>query len=223
MGVVYSISFVGSKRRYIGSATNLRTRLNAHLHRLRCGNHHSILLQRAAEKYGLDNLIVETLEADIGSVDLIAREQAWIDRFVGHLYNRAPVAGSRLGLMMPDEAKAKISASLKGNKHRLGIPHDERTKAKIATSLRRAYAEGRHAPTNAPKNLAAFNAAIASGDRTHPRVDPKRDVEIAKSYERTKLLKVTAAEFGIGMDTCSHAIRRAGGVVKRTVFTRRKS
>jgi group I intron endonuclease len=46
-----------------------------------------------------------------------------------------------------ESGKANISKALEGNQYRKGIPHDEETKKRVSESLKRAYAEGRHAPS----------------------------------------------------------------------------
>lgn len=209
MGVIYSISFEGSRGRYIGSARNFPSRMKTHLWLLRQGKHHSIGLQRAASKYGLENIVFETVEIVEDDGRLIEREQAWMDQFKGRLYNRSPLAKSRLGLTMPDGAKAKISASLVGNSYRTGIPHDQATKDRIGRAVRAAYADGRHRKVSNPQNLASYNAAYAAGKRRHPRQNPERDRAIAESHARTKSLKKTAAEFDMSPCSVWEAVRRA--------------
>ena len=197
MGVIYIISFVGARRVYVGSAKDLRVRLRAHLHLLREGRHHSIILQRAAEKYGLSNIVVAVLETVPDHLRLIEREQHWIDHFSGRLYNRSPTAGSRLGATMSPEACAKISASLVGNKYRLGIPFSAEERRRIGDAVKRGYADGTRTPNLNPQNLRAFNDAIKNGTRLHPSRKPARDAAIVASHARTRSLKQTGAEFDI--------------------------
>lgn len=209
-GVIYAITFAGctSGRRYIGSATNFRTRINTHKHLLREDRHHSIGLLRAARKYGVDAINFDILEevADIGR--LVEREQHWIDAFSGKLYNRSPRAGSRLGLKNSKSARAQISASLAGNINRKGIPHDEATKAKIGAGVRAAYTEGRRVAVSIPENLAAYNAAITRGDIVHHRRNAERDQAMVASYEKTRSLKKTGEEFGLTGSAVAYAIKR---------------
>lgn len=83
---------------------------------------------------------------------------------------RARMIGNTLrrGKKMPLEAKAAISARLIGNSYRAGIPHSPEIKEQISESLKRAYAEGRHAPTDTAvsiANLSGFQAAVKAGTR----------------------------------------------------------
>jgi len=208
MGVIYSITFVGADRQYIGSARSYRSRLNAHRHLLAHGKHHSILLQRAANKYGLDNLVTSILETVEDERLLVEREQAWLDSFKGRLYNRAVNASSRLGLTMSAEARGKISASLSGNQYRAGIPHDAESKAKIGEGVRAAYAEGRRRRVSFPENLAAHNAAVARGEKPHPSRNVERDIAIAASHALTRSPRKTGLEFGITDSAVLYAVRR---------------
>ncbi|TPN11678.1 GIY-YIG nuclease family protein [Mesorhizobium sp. B2-1-2] len=208
MGAIYSISFPGSTRCYIGSARNFAARMRVHLSRLRKGDHHSIGLQHAAAKYGLDRIVFETVEIVEDDRRLIDREQAWMDRFKGRLYNRSPLAKSRLGLSMSEVAKAKISASLIGNQYRKGIPHDDLARSKIGDGVRRANAEGRRRQVCMPENLAGFIAAVRSGERIHPSRKPEHDAAIVASHARTKSLKKTAAEFNMSPCGVWEAVRR---------------
>ena len=57
---IYTIASLSGKM-YVGSATCLRQRRNMHFSLLRSGKHHSILLQRAFNKYGPDGLIFKKL------------------------------------------------------------------------------------------------------------------------------------------------------------------
>jgi group I intron endonuclease len=52
VGYVYSIENTVNNRCYIGSATDYKSRWNAHRSSLRRGKHHSFILQRAWDKYG---------------------------------------------------------------------------------------------------------------------------------------------------------------------------
>jgi group I intron endonuclease len=208
MGVIYSISFEGGRRAYIGSAKNLRYRMKAHLHLLRLGRHHSIGLQRAANKYGLDNLIVKVLEEVPDITKLIEREQYWIDVFTGKRYNRSPTAASRLGTKMSASARRKISESLVGNQHRVGILHDNAIKEQIAASLRTSYAEGRHRICPNPKNLAEFNRAVACGQTIHPSRNPERDAAIVGLHAETKSLAHTGKAFDITPCAVWYVVKR---------------
>lgn len=213
MGVIYSISFIGASRRYIGSAHDMPKRLRSHLHLLRRGLHHSIILQRAADKYGLANLVVSILETVEERPRLIEREQFWIDHFSGHLYNRAPCAASRLGIRESDEARRNKSSRLKGNKHRLGILHDAATRLKIGEGVRRANAEGRRKiPSGNAAHFARFLDDIRTGRRQHPKVlPPERVIEVLTALYRTRSLERTSRILGISRSAAWDAAKQFRG------------
>jgi group I intron endonuclease len=208
VGVIYSITFEGSRRSYIGSARHLQTRIKRHRYLLKHGCHHSILLQRASAKYGLNTMRVTILEHVAEDTLLIEREQHWIDAFSGKRYNRSPTAASRLGAKMSASARRKISASLVGNQYRTGIPHDPAIKEKIAASLRASYAEGRHRICANPQNLAAFNNSITDGSRKHPRPNAERDAAITRAAHNNYDLDEVALPFGIKGPAVYYALRR---------------
>lgn len=60
---------------------------------------------------------------------------------------KARMAEANTGKRHTEEGKANIAKALEGNQYRKGIPHDEATKKKVSESLKKAYAEGRHAPS----------------------------------------------------------------------------
>ena len=92
MGVIYSILNKVNNKRYIGSAINFKTRKKLHLYRLRHDFHHSILLQRAWEKYGEENFQFLILEDVDENYKLLEREQWWLDNTPNE-YNICKVAG----------------------------------------------------------------------------------------------------------------------------------
>lgn len=132
MGVIYQIAIAGGSRTYVGSARRFAYRKACHLWMLRESKHHCIGLTRAIAKYGTEAIswnILETVEDD---TKLLEREQAWLDRFDGRLYNASSQASSVLGLKKTaeqkersakfhrgrkrsDETRARMSASMKGN------------------------------------------------------------------------------------------------------------
>lgn len=104
-GIYLIINTVNGKI-YVGSAADIISRWNHHKRFLELGRHHSILLQRAYEKYGADNLhfcIVEECSVD----KLFEIEQIWIDN-CNPAYNVYKIAGSPRGRKLSEEHKAKI-------------------------------------------------------------------------------------------------------------------
>lgn len=85
-GGIYQIRNIIDNKTYIGSAKVFEERKKRHFRALRGKYHHSILLQRAFDKYGEENFVFEILE-DMGEINteedlnkLLEREQYWIDK-----------------------------------------------------------------------------------------------------------------------------------------------
>lgn len=102
---IYCIKNKENGKMYIGSSFNIEKRWADHLYMLKENKHHSIHLQRAWNKYGIDNFSFEILElCDIS--DLLVREQYYFDLylkadeyingisdyFVQHSYNICPLS-----------------------------------------------------------------------------------------------------------------------------------
>lgn len=208
MGVIYQIVIAGGSRTYIGSAHRLPYRKASHLSMLRKGTHHCRALQNAFDKYGFEAITWVVLEMVDDRSMLIEREQTWLDHFAGKLYNKSPTAASRLGATMSDEARAKISASLKGNQYRKGKPFSVDERAMIGAAVKAAYANGSKKPTPNPENLRAYNEAYRRGEKIHPRKNPIRDTAIAAMHLETGSLKRTGEAFNIGASAVWYAVKR---------------
>lgn len=93
------------KKIYIGSTTNLHRRKLEHFKRLRRNEHHSIILQRHVNKYGIDDLEFSVIQhCDIDQ--LIEIEQFYIDSFNPY-FNVCKVAGLTIGVKQSKETKEK--------------------------------------------------------------------------------------------------------------------
>jgi group I intron endonuclease len=117
---IYQISSPSGKR-YIGSALDYNVRWYGHRMKLRRGDHHSVPLQHAANKYGLESLTFEFILSVPNPADLLEYEQLLMDELQPE-YNVCKVAGSVLGRKHTEETKARIRAALRG------IPRTEEDK-----------------------------------------------------------------------------------------------
>lgn len=144
---VYSILNSINGKIYVGSAIILHRRLVDHIYFLNLGKHHSILLQRAWNKYGEEAFSFYVLEY-CNKDQVVDREQYWIDLTncadpeCG--YNISPTAGNCLGVRHSEEVKLARSKRLKGIKRsdeaktnmsvaRKGLKiHSEASKLKIS-------------------------------------------------------------------------------------------
>lgn len=75
---VYIILNKENGKFYVGSSIDVRKRIKGHKVDLEKNKHHSILLQRAYNKYGKDNFIFKLME-EIKAEELECREQYWLD------------------------------------------------------------------------------------------------------------------------------------------------
>lgn len=78
---VYIVKNTENNKCYIGSSTNVELRIYEHKRHLRLGTHHSIILQRAFDKYGEACFTFNLIEIVTDINFLRAREQAWFNRF----------------------------------------------------------------------------------------------------------------------------------------------
>lgn len=103
---------------YVGSTVDLRKRRNLHLCLFRTGRHHAKHLQAAWNKDGEGAFTFQVIEEFTFQTDAErrAREDAWLGRFRGSLYNSAPTARSILGLPRSSATREKIRTALLGRK-----------------------------------------------------------------------------------------------------------
>ena len=102
---IYKIENQITKDIYIGSSVHLNNRKSRHFKDLEKQKHHSIILQRAVNKYGIGNfnfIILENCDKDL----LLKREQYYLD-ILQPLYNILPNAGNSLGHIVSNETKEK--------------------------------------------------------------------------------------------------------------------
>jgi len=100
---------------YLGSTCDFRERKCRHFIRLRKNIHDNIHLQRAYDKYGLENFEFKKI-LFCESFELLYYEQILLDKW-NPSYNICKVAGNTLGCHRSEEAKKRISEKNKGRKH----------------------------------------------------------------------------------------------------------
>lgn len=139
---IYKITCTVNGKIYVGSAKNLLVRWNGHRKMLRKGNHHSIHLQNAWNKYGESAFQFEIIEL-VMPWSRIDREQYWLDTLkpydkrIG--FNIAKVAeNSMTGLKHTDEWKAENSKRHQGNQYAKGrkVSAEERAERSKAVVYR---------------------------------------------------------------------------------------
>lgn len=112
---IYQIINIITNKSYIGSASNIRERWNAHKLRLRNNKHHSPYLQNSWNKHGEEVFIFNILARCPKNKEyLLKLEQFYLDTLKPE-YNIAQTAGSCLGIKLSIERKNQISKSLTGH------------------------------------------------------------------------------------------------------------
>ena len=117
---VYRIHCTVNGRNYVGSAARCFIhRWRMHLHQLRNGKHHSLILQRSWIKYGESSFVFEIIER-CDPVICVEREQYYMDKLksadCNFGFNISPTAGSPLGVKHTLESCLRRSIANKGRK-----------------------------------------------------------------------------------------------------------
>ena len=82
IGYIYHIINKVNGKRYIGETVQYETRKKTHLRNLKNGEHHSIKLQKAWNKYGEDNFEFQVRQVEISSLDELNKlEQEEIKKY----------------------------------------------------------------------------------------------------------------------------------------------
>jgi len=110
---IYRIYNTIDNKFYIGSALNFRKRFDKHISDLGKNKHHNLRLQNSYNLHGYEYFKFAILEIIDNKLDLLEREQYYLDTLnpnnpnIG--YNICGIAGSRLGVTMNEEARLKKS------------------------------------------------------------------------------------------------------------------
>lgn len=134
---IYKILNKINNKCYIGSSSNLYKRKKQHFNSLLKNKHYNLYLQRAYNKYKLENFEFIIL-CNCIEEQLINLEQYYIDKFKPE-YNSAPLAGKTTGYKFTEEQKRKQSEKRGISIVRIDmISHqilDEWKSAKLATTI----------------------------------------------------------------------------------------
>ncbi len=191
---IYKITCKSNNKSYIGSSVNLYERLQRHLRDLSKQRHCNYYLQRAFDKYGVDNFTYEILEY-VDEDTILIREQYYINQYQTSNYslgyNLCPVAGSRLGTkhrpetiekyrqftrIHTEETKQKISESNKGR-----LLTDEQ-KEKLSVSLKKYYSQNSN--------------HFLGKSHTDETIQKMREVKLGKTASDETKLKMSANNTG---------------------------
>lgn len=165
---IYQIKNQINGKHYIGSAVNLRRRIQNHLSALRHNTHPNPHLQAAFDKHGEAAFVFSVLE-DVEPQALIEREQHYFDTMHPE-YNILPIAGSSLGCHRSSEFRRKISEANKGKQ----LSKEHRKKLSEA-------ARGKHPSMETRRKLSE-----AHRGKRHSK-ETRRKMSIARKGERNPL------------------------------------
>jgi group I intron endonuclease len=134
---VYKITNLKNWKVYVGSSSKsgVRKRMKQHKDSLNKGYHENSHLQRAWNKYGVENFEFSVLELCPPKA-CVGLEQDWINEFHASDpkfgYNKMEVAKSVLGFTHSEDSKKKIS---KGNKGKKKGPMTKEQKEKLSEAM----------------------------------------------------------------------------------------
>lgn len=127
---VYMIKNVLNGKCYIGSATKLSNRVNAHRCLLLSGKHPNIILQRSFNKYGVNVFVIGVVEL-CEKEKLINRERYFCDLF-RPFFNIREVVESNRGIKLSEETRRKMSEAHSGK-----LQHENSKAALILSNIKR--------------------------------------------------------------------------------------
>lgn len=115
---VYAI-ICSDGRHYVGSSSGLQGRWLNHQSALRRGDHNNIHLQAAWDELGESAFMLFVLEEVPDDVDLVSREQVWMDRLdtKSRGFNICPLAGTNKGAKLYGDCRAGLAATQRGRTH----------------------------------------------------------------------------------------------------------
>lgn len=187
---IYQIRNELNGRVYVGSAIDMPKRHYQHWHKLSHGEHHNAYLQADWNKCGSGAFKFECLELVGNRVDLLEREQFWLDQKHDsqiHCYNIRKLASSNLGIKYSKESCMRLSESHKGKSSRgKGYSLSDETKNKL-----RAVNLGKTVSVETKAKI----ALTMSGKAKSASSIEKRTLKVQKPVKQFTLAGVFIAEF----------------------------
>lgn len=146
---IYAIINKKNNKLYIGSTVDYKIRLKVHINKLIKNEHHSILLQRAFNKYGIKMFKFKILEF-VENDKLLEKEQYYLDFYESYNkrkgYNICNIAGRRVLISLNDAKEIKMLLIENYNKFNniMDLYMHIFLKYKYPESNIRVISEGRH-------------------------------------------------------------------------------
>lgn len=109
---IYQIQSDITKKRYIGSAVNIKSRMRMHFRLIELLKHDNLHIQRHCNKYSVEDLYFGIIEI-CPKENLIEREQYWMNT-LNPEFNICKIAGSCLGVKRTKKTRWRLILALKG-------------------------------------------------------------------------------------------------------------
>ena len=210
MAVIYQITNMVNGKYYIGSAESFARREWQHKYDLKKDTHKNPRLQAAWNKYGADAFVFEVIEEIAQGVSQLQIEDTYLMQHVGRpeCYNiNANAELSRLGMVMSEESRAKLSANRKGkaaggSHYRFGKTVSPAVRAKIGAKQKGVpKAPGRKV---SDEGRAKIKANIEAG-RSHKHWTGRKHTEETKAKMSKRILEITSnTEFSSLSEALTH-------------------
>jgi group I intron endonuclease len=195
-----------SKLIYIGSAAQtIRRRWRQHICDLLANRHGNRLLQRAANKYGLDKLQFEIVEI-CSPNEALKREQAWIDKHEWNdLFNLNPNSSSRLGAKLTKADRLKLA-----EKH--GGISSPKVLRQIAKEYRAGASHGEIAKKHNVDRSSVRNYLVRLGVKMRPfaSANPRLVAKLKTLYAKGFPSSYCAEQVNIDQGTALRILKREG-------------
>jgi group I intron endonuclease len=207
MGTIYRIRNLADGKVYIGQAVNFEKRKSRHLWELRSNRHKNEHLQRAWLAHGEQNFVFEILESDVPNTMLVEAEQRHIDDHSSSDwskgYNKAPVAGSNIGLKYSEASRLKMSAAQKGRTFT-----DEARKRIAATLTGKVQSSEtiakRVAKIKGLERTPEWTARLSASQNARSGAQP------LTAFGKTQFINDWAREYGLNPATLRNRLKRSG-------------
>jgi group I intron endonuclease len=207
MATIYRILNLVDGKVYIGQAVNFEKRKSRHLWELRVNRHKNEHLQRAWLTHGEQNFVFEILEDGLSKDALVEAEQRHIDAHgsfdCAKGYNKAPVAGSNIGVKYSEASKLRMSAVQKGR------TFTDEARKRISATLT--------GKVQSAETIAKRVAKTKGLKRTEETRMLQRELMLAKSgaqpltaFGKTQHINDWAREYGLNIGTLRNRLKRSG-------------
>lgn len=219
---VYAIINLVNQKIYIGSSKNIKKRKRDHFCRLRGDRHENDYLQKAFNRYGVDNFEFKILKL-CKEEDLLKWEQIYINNYnsTNHDcgYNLSlkvnnsiiseetgrKISKSRTGKKHSKETKEKIRNALIGHNYRFGYKVSEETKRKL-----REINTGKKHSKETKEKISELRKGYIHSEETKKRLSEvmKKYEHFAKEWKELYLNKESLCEIGRMYNVSPRTIKR---------------